>query len=198
MARVLVADDHPVVREGLRKLFARAGFRVVAEAQTGEEAQEKAAALRPDLVVWDLVMPGGGLQGLQGLRQRCPEAKVLVITALAAPTLAQEAVRAGAHGLVAKTANPEEILAAAHAVLRGELFLPKETPLTGREQEVLHLLGQGLRLGEIAERLQISAKTVESHLENLKAKLGCRSVPELRALALRLRTPTDSPSPPGA
>lgn len=197
MLRILVADDHPLVREGLRKLLSRAGFCVVGEAQTGEETLAKASELHPDLVIYDLVMPGGGLHGLQALCQRFPGVKVLAITALDAPTLAQEVLRAGAHGLVAKTADPEEILSAVHAVLRGELFLPKEAGLTAREEEVLALLGQGLRLAEIAERLGISVKTVESHLENLKEKLGCHSVPELRALALRARNPTDSPSPEG-
>ncbi|MFN3347133.1 MAG: response regulator, partial [Candidatus Bipolaricaulaceae bacterium] len=172
----------------------RAGF-CVAEAQTGEEAKGKASEMHPDLVIWDLVMPGGGLQGLRELRQRCPGMKILALTALDAPNLAQEAVRAGAQGFVAKTASPEEILAAVQAVLRGELFLPKEAELTAREQEIFALLGQGLSLAELAAHLGISVKTVESHLENLKGKLGCRSVTELRALALRTQNPTDSPSP---
>ncbi len=194
MPKILVADDHPLVREGLRRLLLGAGFSVVIEAQTGEEALGKAAELRPDLVIWDLVMPGGGLQGLRKLRDRCPAVKILAVTALGAPNLAQEVVRAGAQGLVAKTASPEEIIAAVHAVLGGELFIPKEAALTAREQEVLALLGRGLRLPEIAEALGISTKTVESHLENIKGKLGCRSFTELRALAMRTQNPTDSPS----
>ncbi|MCS7240805.1 MAG: response regulator transcription factor, partial [Candidatus Bipolaricaulota bacterium] len=195
--KVLVADDHPLVREGLRKLLAQAGFSIVAEAKDGDEALRKARELKPELVLWDLLMPGGGLTGLRRLREELPEVKVLVLTALDTPGLSEEIRRAGAHGFVEKTANPEELLSAINTVLRGEVCFPQESNLTAREQEILGLLAHGLSLAEIAEKLKISQKTVESHLENLKGKLGCRSVPELRALALRLRTPTDSPSPPG-
>jgi len=190
---VLVADDHPLVREGLRRLLFRAGFEVV-EAENGEEAIRKAEELGPRLVLWDLLMPGGSLEGLRRLREKVPEAKILVLTALDTPGLGEEVLRAGAQGLVEKTADPEEILRAIHAVLRGETLAPLEENLTAREEEILRLLAQGLRLAEIAEKLGISPKTVESHLEHLKEKLRCKSVPELRALALRWRSPTDSPS----
>lgn len=192
--RVVVADDHPLVREGLRRLLSQAGFAVV-EAEDGADAKAKAEKLQPDLVLWDLLMPGGGLFGLRRLKERLPNLKILVLTALDTPGLGEEVLRAGAQGLVAKTADPEEILAAVRAVLRGETILPKEASLTSRDREILGLLAQGLPLGEIAEKLRISPKTVESHLEHLKEKLRCRSVPELRALALRWRSPTDSPSP---
>lgn len=191
---VLVADDHPLVREGLKRLLCRAGFTVF-EAQNGKEAIQKAAELAPNLVLWDLLMPEGGLLGLKKLREVLPDVKVLVITALDTPGLGEEVLRAGAQGLVAKTAAPEEILRAVRAVLRAEIVLPKEETLTAREEEILRLLAQGLRLAEIAEKLGISPKTVESHLEHLKGKLRCKSVPELRALAIRWRSPTDSPSP---
>jgi len=191
---VLLADDHALVREGLKRLLARAGFSAVAEAKDGGEALQKAEELRPDLVLWDLLMPGGGLEGLRRLREKVPEAKILVLTALDTPGLGEEVLRAGAQGLVEKTADPEEILRAIHAVLRGETLAPLEENLTAREEEILRLLAQGLRLAEIAEKLGISPKTVESHLEHLKEKLRCKSVPELRALALRWRSPTDSPS----
>jgi two-component system invasion response regulator UvrY len=191
---VLLADDHALVREGLKRLLARAGFSAVAEAKDGGEALQKAEELRPDLVLWDLLMPGGGLEGLRRLREKVPEAKILVLTALDTPGLGEEVLRAGAQGLVEKTADPEEILRAIHAVLRGETLVPSEENLTAREEEILRLLAQGLRLAEIAEKLGISPKTVESHLEHLKEKLCCKSVPELRSLALRWRSPTDSPS----
>ena len=191
---VLLADDHALVREGLKRLLARAGFSAVAEAKDGGEALQKAEELRPDLVLWDLLMPGGGLEGLRRLREKVPEAKILVLTALDTPGLGEEVLRAGAQGLVEKTADPEEILRAIHAVLRGEILVPSEENLTAREEEILRLLAQGLRLAEIAEKLGISPKTVESHLEHLKEKLCCKSVPELRALALRWQSPTDSPS----
>jgi len=190
---VLVADDHPLVREGLRRLLFRAGFEV-AEAENGEEAIRKAEELGPSLVLWDLLMPGGGLEGLRRFREKVPEAKILVLTALDTPGLGEEVLRAGAQGLVEKTADPEEILRAIYAILHGETLVPLEENLTAREEEILRLLAQGLRLAEIAERLGISPKTVESHLEHLKEKLRCKSVPELRALALRWRSPTNSPS----
>jgi DNA-binding NarL/FixJ family response regulator len=191
---VLLADDHALVREGLKRLLARAGFSAVAEAKDGGEALQKAEELHPDLVLWDLLMPGGGLEGLRRLREKVPEAKILVLTALDTPGLGEEVLRAGAQGLVEKTADPEEILRAIHAVLRGEILVPSEENLTAREEEILRLLAHGLRLAEIAEKLGISPKTVESHLEHLKEKLCCKSVPELRALALRWQSPTDSPS----
>jgi DNA-binding NarL/FixJ family response regulator len=190
---VLVADDHPLVREGLRRLLFRAGFEV-AEAENGEKAIRKAEELGPSLVLWDLLMPGGGLEGLRRLREKVPEAKILVLTALDTPGLGEEVLRAGAQGLVEKTADPEEILRAIHGILRGETLVPLGENLTAREEEILGLLAQGLRLAEIAEKLGISPKTVESHLEHLKEKLRCKSVPELRALAFRWRSPTDSPS----
>jgi len=191
--RILVADDHSLVREGLRRLLCRAGFDVV-EAENGEEAIKIAEELGPCLVLWDLLMPGGGLEGLRRLREKVPDAKILVLTALDTPGLSEEVLRAGAQGFVEKTADPEEILGAIRAVLRGETLVPPEESLTAREEEILRLLAQGLRLGEIAEKLGISSKTVESHLERLKEKLRCKSVPELRALALRCGFPTDSPS----
>ncbi len=175
--------------------MARAGFCVVGEAKDGEEALRMVEEVKPELVLWDLVMPAGGLGGLRRLRERAPEVKILVLTALDMPSLGEEALRAGAQGFVAKTATPEEILSAIDAVLRGNAFLPKEASLTSREREVLSLLAQGLRTAQIAQELGISPKTVESHLEKLKEKLGCHTVPELRALALRWQTPTDSPSP---
>lgn len=192
---ILLADDHPVVREGLRRLLTRAGFCVVAEAQDGEEVLAKARELHPELVLWDLLMPAGGLEGLRRLKETLPQLKILILTALDTPGLGVEALRAGAHGFVAKTAAPQEIISAVTTILRGEPFLPQEVHLSPREREVLSLLAWGLRPNQIAQELKISQKTVESHLENLKKKLGFRTITELRAMALRWRTPTDYPSP---
>ena len=155
---VLVADDHPLVREGLRRLLFRAGFEVV-EAENGEEAIRKAEELGPSLVLWDLLMPGGGLEGLRRLREKVPEAKILVLTALDTPGLGEEVLRAGAQGLVEKTADPEEILRAIHAILRGETLVPLEENLTAREREVVRLLDQGKKTPEIAELLSRSVTT---------------------------------------
>lgn len=182
---VLVVDDHPLVREGLAQLLSRAGIQVVGQAEDGKEGIRQAEELRPDVVLWDILMPSGGFSGVRRLLTRVPETKVLLLTALEEPGLAEEAQRVGAHGIVPKTARPEELVNAVLAVAQGQPLLTPHPSLTAREEEVLGFLAQGLRTGEIAERLQISPKTVETHLEHLREKLGCASVPELRAWALR-------------
>jgi len=184
MIRVLIVDDHAVVRDGLARLLAEAGIEVVAAARDGDDGARLASEHTPDLVLWDLAMPGGGMVGLARLRQAVPESRVLVITALDDPWLAAEAARAGAHGFIAKTSSPAELVAAVRACVGGHLWQPP-CPLSPREGEVFTLLGAGLPNREIAHRLGISVKTVESHLERLKEKLGCGSTAELRARAVR-------------
>ncbi|MCR4392462.1 MAG: response regulator transcription factor [Candidatus Acetothermia bacterium] len=187
MIRVLIVDDHPIVREGLSRLLARRGLDVVGQAADGEEGTRLAAGLAPDVVVWDLAMPAGGVTGLSHLKRTAPGCRVLVVTALDDPWLAAEAARAGADGFLAKTASPEEFIAAIRACAEGRPAFPSVPELSPREEEVFALLGQGLANRDIAARLGISPKTVESHLERLKEKLGCASATELRALALRHR-----------
>ncbi|HIP99465.1 TPA: response regulator transcription factor [Candidatus Bipolaricaulota bacterium] len=185
MIRVLIVDDHPLVRRGLARLLSRAGMEPVGEAANGEEGLRLARELEPDVVLWDLAMPGGGLGALEGLRGAAPGARVLVLTALDDPLLAREAARAGATGFLAKTCPPEELIAAVRACARGTHYFPRLPCLSPREEEVLAFLSQGLSNREIAARLGVSVKTVESHLEKLKGKLGCASTAELRARALR-------------
>jgi len=136
-------------------------------------------------VLWDLAMPGGGLAAIKRLREAAPQARILVLTALDDPLLSREAAAAGADGFLAKTCAPGELVAAVRASARGERVFPQGPELSPREEELLSLLSQGLSNREAAERLGISVKTVESHLENLKRKLGCKSTAELRARALR-------------
>ncbi|MBC7099532.1 response regulator transcription factor [Candidatus Bipolaricaulota bacterium] len=185
MIRVLIVDDHPVVREGLARLLSRAGMYVVGEAGSGEEGVGLARGLSPQVVLWDLAMPGGGLAAIKRLREAAPQARILVLTALDDPLLSREAAAAGADGFLAKTCAPGELVAAVRACARGERVFPQGPELSPREEELLSLLSQGLSNREAAERLGISVKTVESHLENLKRKLGCKSTAELRARALR-------------
>lgn len=185
MVRILIVDDHPVVREGLARLLAERGAAVVGLAGSGEEGFRLAQETGPDLVVWDLAMPGGGTAGLRRLRAALPAAKILVLTALDDPALGQEVRAAGADGLLFKASSAEEVWRGICACLRGEGPFPALTPLSPREEEVLRLLGEGRSNRELAQELGISVKTVESHLEALKAKLGCRNAAELRALALR-------------
>ncbi|HAZ30031.1 TPA: DNA-binding response regulator [Candidatus Acetothermia bacterium] len=185
MIRVLIVDDHPVVREGLARLLAEAGIAVVAAARDGAEGARLAQEHRPDLVLWDLAMPGGGVAGLARLREAVPQCRVLVITALDDPWLAAEAARAGANGFLAKCSSPAELVAAVRDCVRGRPWHPSSPDLSPREGEVFALLSQGIPNRDIARRLGISVKTVESHLERLKDKLGCGSTAELRARAAR-------------
>lgn len=185
MVRILIVDDHPLVREGLARLLAERGAAVVGLAGSGDEGVRLAQETGPDLVVWDLAMPGGGTEGLRRLRAALPGGKVLVLTALDDPALAREVRAAGADGLLFKVSSAEEVWRGICASLRGEGPFPPVPSLSPREEEVLGLLGGGRSNREVAQELGISVKTVESYVESLKVKLGCRSAAELRALALR-------------
>lgn len=185
MIRVLIVDDHPVVREGLARLLAEAGIEVVGAVGDGEEGVRLAAERGPDLVLWDLAMPNGGVAGLARLRTAVPGCRVLVITALDDPWLAAEVARAGADGFLAKCSSPDDLIETIRDCVHGRCRLPPPPALTPREEEVFALLSQGFPNREMARHLGISVKTVESHLERLKEKLGCGSTSELRALGLR-------------
>jgi len=185
MIRVLVVDDHPVVRQGLSHLLSQAGMEVVGEAASGEEGMALTRELAPDVVLWDLAMPGGGLSAIGKLKTAVPGVRVLVLTALDDPLLSREVARAGADGFLGKTCTPEELAQAVRVCAQGIPFFPRLPELSPREEKVLDLLAQGLSNRLIADKLGISVKTVESYLENLKRKLGCASTAELRARALR-------------
>lgn len=185
MIRVLIVDDHSLVREGLARVLAAQGMVVVGLAADGEEGVRLAQRESPDLVLWDLAMPGGGLGGLVRLKEAAPGVRILALTVLDDPWLGAEAARAGADGFLSKSASPEELRAAIEGCLRGRGPFPSAPPLSPREEEVFRLLGKGLSNREVAQELGISVKTVESYLEGLKLKLGCRTTAELRARALR-------------
>ncbi|MBC7221303.1 response regulator transcription factor [Candidatus Bipolaricaulota bacterium] len=185
MIRVLIVDDHPLVREGLARLLAGHGIVVVGLAAEGEEGIRLARRERPDVVLWDLAMPGGGLGGLARLREAVPDSRILAVTALDDPWLGAEAARAGADGFLPKSSSPEELRTAILDCLQGRGPLPSPPALSPREEEVFRLLATGAPNPEIARSLGISIKTVESYLEGLKGKLGCRTTAELRARALR-------------
>lgn len=191
-ARVLLVDDHPLAREGLRQLLAdRADVAVMAEATDGDEAVERALALRPDVVLMDLQLPRrSGLDATRAIREDWPEARVLILSSFAGEDSLFAALQAGARGYLPKDADAEELAAAirtlhsggsmirpdmaAHLVDRfGELAererLPE--PLTERELEVLGLAAAGLRNRDIADRLVVTEKTVKFHLTQVYAKL---------------------------
>ncbi len=207
--RVLVVDDHVVVREGLRHVLgAGEGFAVVAEAGTGAEALALAADQRPDVVLLDLTMPGmSGLDVTAALRERLPQVRVLVLSMHEQDEYVIAAIRGGAHGYVLKDAGPAELRAAIRAVhggagyfsaavaerlgaaVRGEapVAAPRDRleRLTPREREVLALVATGLTNRDIAARLGISPRTVESHRESVMKKLSLRTVADLTRFALQ-------------
>ncbi len=188
--RVVIAEDHPVMRGGLRSLLEAHDIRVVAEAADGAEAVACARRLKPDLVLMDLQMPGtDGLTATEELLSHDPQAIVLILTMYADDESVFSALRAGARGYVVKGAAPEDLVAAIRAVARGQVIfdaalaerivseLQRPRPaeafaeLTVREREVFELLARGLNNRMIAQRLGVSPKTVANHVSNVFAKL---------------------------
>ncbi len=207
--RVLVVDDHAVVREGIRHVLSQDhGFDVVAEADDGLEAMALAKEHEPDVVVLDVTMPReSGLEVAASLRRTVPETRVLMLTMHDRGEYVLEAVRAGAHGYVLKDAEPAELRDAVRAVhagqeffsprvagklsaaLRGELVREQREGqvevLTGREREVLTLIARGRTNKEIGAALGISPRTVESHRESVVRKLRIRTVAGLTRFAIQ-------------
>jgi DNA-binding NarL/FixJ family response regulator len=191
--RIVLADDHPVVRGGLRALIATIdGIEVVGEAGDGEAAVREAQLLRPDVVLMDVRMPGlGGVEATRRIRESTPETAVLILTMYDDDATVLTAMRAGARGYLLKGAEQEEIVGAIRAVVAGQAIfgpgiasrvldyfaappVPAAEPfpeLTDRERDILDLLASGHRTAAIAERLFLSPKTVSNHLTNVFAKL---------------------------
>lgn len=188
--RVLVVDDHPVVREGLRALLARGGFSVVGMASEALSALEMAGKAGAEMAVVDVALPGiSGLELCRRLRRRFPGMKVVLISMFDEPEWKAEAARAGASAYLLKDLPAEEILAALRRVANGENLLPPvepALPLTAREREVVRLLAQGKKTPEIAELLSRSVTTIRAHKVSAMRKLGVRSTRELLRAALRL------------
>lgn len=203
--RVLVVDDHAVVREGLRAfLELQDGIEVVAEAADGREAVEAAAGLRPDVVLMDLVMPRlDGVAAMRELRESVPGARVIVLTSFLDDDKLLPAVRAGAAGYLLKNARPEEVVRAVRAAHAGEALLDPlvaarlvetlaadggEEPLdrlTPREREVLVLIGRGFPNKRIAAELGLAEKTVKTHVGHVLAKLGVTDRTQAAVAAVR-------------
>ena len=205
LTRILIADDHPIVRSGLRRVLdAQPDLRVVADAVDGAEAVEKALAEDVDLAILDVSMPRmTGLQAATELSKRKPEVRLLMLSMYDSEQYLFEALRAGASGYVLKSGADEDIVAACRAAMRGESFLypsavntlvrdyidrgEQEQPdiLTARELQVLKLIADAQTSKEIAEQLVISVKTVERHRQNILDKLGLRDRVELTRYAIR-------------
>lgn len=207
LLRVLIADDHTLVRESLVSLLQSGGdVQVVAQAADGAETLEKAIATRPDVVVTDLSMPGlGGIEVVRRLHEALPATRVLVLTMHQEDEYVLQAVRAGASGYLVKDSAAAELLAAVRSLQAGRGYFgpqasralaeqmqnPDRTVddpygrLTAREREVFHLVVEGLTTKEIARRLDISVKTAENHRARVIAKVGVRNTAELVRYALR-------------
>ncbi len=205
---LLLADDHAVVRSGLRLLLeSQPDMIIIGEAENGLEAISKTAELKPDVVLMDVEMPDvNGIEATRRIKGSHPQTAVLALTMYEDDQYFFEMLRAGASGYVPKRAAPDELVSAIRAVSRGEVFLypslagrlvhdylqrggaEEQTPvgqLTPREQQVLTLIAEGLSNGEIADRLVISAKTVDRHRENIMRKLNLHSRVDLVKYALR-------------
>ncbi len=189
LIRIVIADDHFIVRQGLAALLVpRNGMEVVGEAATGREAVDLARTLRPDLILMDMVMPElDGPQAIRLIKQDNPAARILVLTSFGESQQIAAAVQAGALGYLLKDSSPDDLLHAIRSVHRGNLVLPQALAaklmqpqpaaamldqLTERETDVLRLLAQGLSNQEIAVSLSISNTTVRSHVSNILMKLG--------------------------
>ncbi len=203
---ILIADDHPIVREGLRALIAtEPGMIVVGEAKDGDEAVFKARSLQPDVILLDLVMPRkDGLIAISEIIHDLPGARILVLTSFAEDELVFPAIKAGAMGYLLKDASPQELLEAIRTVYRGESSLhpaiarkvlreftrPSDPPakaesLTEREGEILLLVAQGLSNRAIAEQLVVSERTVRSHVSTILQKLHLHSRTQAALYALK-------------
>ncbi len=191
--RILLVDDHPLVRDGLRaRLEAAPRLRVVGEAGSGQEAIEQAGACRPDLVLMDVNMKGGsGIEATARLLQHYPGIAVLILSMHDKPEYVTQAMQAGARGYVLKDAPGKDIVLAIDTVTGGGIYYSAalarqlaspaapDNVLTGREQEVLNHIADGQSNKQIARALDLSVRTVETHRLNIKRKLGIEGQAEL-------------------
>ena len=206
--RILIAEDHTILREGLRALLSsEPNFEVVGEAEDGREAIRRVEELKPDLILTDLSMPKmNGVEAIREIRKRAPETKILALTVHRTEEYILEVLQAGADGYILKDASSTELIMAIKSVLRGDRFLSPSVShmviegylegrttfetsspwatLTKREREILKLIAEGHKNKEIADYLCISVKTVEKHRANLMRKLDLHSAAALTAYAM--------------
>lgn len=204
--RILIADDHAIVREGLRALIAtEPDLELVAEASDGIQAVTKARALKPDVILLDLMMPRmDGVEAITEIKKDWQDARIIVLTSFADDEKVFAAIRNGALGYLLKDSTPQDLLHAIHTVANGEGFLspriaskvmreinqppklpPTKDPLTEREGEILQWVAQGLTNDEIAEKLVVSERTVRTHVSNILAKLQLANRTQAALYALR-------------
>jgi two-component system response regulator NreC len=202
--RVLLADDHEIVRQGLRVLLEREGFQVVGEAANGHDAVKLCDANHPEVAILDLSMPLlNGVDAAREIMKSNPRTKVVLLTMHTEDHLILESLRAGVTGYVLKTKAASELVQALRAVCRGEMFLTQSisrtivqaflqntpvpgNPISDRERQVLQLVAEGKTTKEIASLLGISVKTAESHRSNLMEKLNIHDTAGLVRYAIRI------------
>lgn len=213
VTRVVIVDDHTIVRQGLRKLLdSEDGIEVIGEASDGREAVARAGELMPHVMVLDLSMPGlNGLEAVRQILKRSPKTRVLILSMHKNDAYVLQSLRNGASGYVLKDSATEEIVTAIRALSRGESYLSPtisrvviddylrlnsggevksqqslyET-LTPREREIFQLLAEGLKNHEVADRLHVSVKTVETHRAHIMEKLGLNNIAELVKYAIEI------------
>jgi two-component system invasion response regulator UvrY len=202
--RIILVDDHAVVRSGLRRLLElNKQIEVIAEADSGEQAYQFYGELEPDVVVMDISMPGmGGLESARRIIKRYDNANIIIFSMHESSSFASQAIKSGVKGYVTKTGAPDDLTRAVLEVANGKTFLSVEIAhkiafdsisgqdepikqLSGREFEVFRLLAEGKKVEEIAEMLKISQKTVANYYTMIKQKLGVSSPIEMLRLAMR-------------
>ncbi len=207
--RILIVDDHSLVREGLKALFAgQPGIEVVGEATNGEEAVVRTGELKPDIVLMDITMPVmNGLEATSKIKQENPEVKILILTMHEGDEYFFKILQAGASGYFVKGGSSNELIAALHTVMRGDVFLyptmakkllknylervksgqdrESYNVLTNREREILKLVAEGYNNQEIGARLYLSPATVQTHRANIMAKLKLHSRSDLTKYAIK-------------
>jgi DNA-binding NarL/FixJ family response regulator len=200
MIRVLLVDDHAVVRAGLRSRLDEEGdLAVVGEAGSAEQAVVQARVHQPDVIVLDVLMPSGtGIDAIPEIKRVAPDARILTLTSQASPSTVRQAIGAGASGYVTKGRPDSELLAAIRAVASGSRYVepdlgaqlvvadavPELAPLSERERDVLELLALGYGNQEIGKKLYISVRTVDTHRAHIMRKLGLKTRAELVLFAL--------------
>ncbi|MGW8226468.1 MAG: response regulator [Anaerolineales bacterium] len=203
--RVLIADDHTVVRKGLTALLSaeKYGIEVIGEASNGDEAVQKAEQLKPDVILMDLVMPGkSGIEAIVEIRQMQPQARIVVLTSFADDDNVTQAIRAGAYGFLLKDTSPDDLVQTIHSVYADKLTVPQELThvllgskgaqvdqrsnmdnLTKRELDVLKCIAQGMSNKQIAQTLSIGTTTVRSHVSSMIRKLNLENRTQLALYA---------------
>jgi two-component system, NarL family, response regulator NreC len=201
--RVVLADDHVIVRQGLKLILGGAGFEVVGEASDGHEAVRLARETQPDIAVLDVVMPlMNGMEAAREIQQACPRTKAILLTSRHEEQLILEALQAGIRGCVLKTYQAQDLIRAIRDVSAGGVYLSPTLsrcvvdayrsrtslppdPLSPRERQVLQLIAEGKRTREVADLLGVSVKTAESHRTNIMRKLGISQTAGLVRYALQ-------------